>query len=152
METLQRVMNRGDLARVLIDGSDDTPPSNGHQGAELQELNNALVWLHKELFGRGPTKARSGYSGPDTVITTLENGLTTAERNLIALGEQRAVRESRMVLLQANERTFVETVERITGRTVRAFMSGTDVQEDVSAAVFCLEPGASAEAPKRGES
>jgi len=37
-------------------------PRIGHsdrQGLELQEVTNAIVRLYKELFGRGPTKARS---------------------------------------------------------------------------------------------
>jgi uncharacterized protein YbcI len=152
LDTLQGVIARGALPHLLTDGADGTPPSIGRLGHELEELTTALVCLHKKLFGLGPTKARSGYSGPDTVVATLENGLTTAERNLIAAGEQRAVWESRMVLLQANERLFAETVERITGRSVRAFISGLDVQKDVSTAVFCFEPGACAEAPKRGGS
>ena len=150
MDTLQGVITRGALPHELTNGAGGTSPAIDRQGPELEELTNALVSLHKELFGRGPTKARSGYSGPDTVVATLENGLTTAERNLIAVGEQRFVCESRMALLRAHEPFFVETVERITGRTVRAFMSGTDVQADVSTAVFCFEPGPGAEAPKGG--
>jgi hypothetical protein len=42
----------------------------------------------------------------------------------------------------------VETIERITGRTVRAFVSGTDTHKVASAEVFYLEPVATAEATK----
>jgi uncharacterized protein YbcI len=35
---------------------------------------------------------------------------------------------------------FVEAVERITGRKVRAFVSGIDTGQDVSSEVFYLEP------------
>jgi hypothetical protein len=34
----------------------------------------------------------------------------------------------------------VETVEQITGRSVRAFVSGTDTEHDVSSEVFYLYP------------
>ena len=40
----------------------DSGPRIGHtdkRGRELQELTNAMVRLYKELFGRGPTKART---------------------------------------------------------------------------------------------
>jgi hypothetical protein len=40
-------------------------PRIGHadrQGLELQQLTNAMVRLYKELFGLGPTKARTNYS------------------------------------------------------------------------------------------
>jgi uncharacterized protein YbcI len=114
------------------------------QGLELQELTNAMVRLYKELFGRGPTKARTNYAGPDTLVATIENSLTPAERNMISLGEDQRVREIRMFFQHASDKEFTGTVEEITGRKVRAFVSGMDTDEDVSAEVFYLEPLASA--------
>jgi uncharacterized protein YbcI len=118
-------------------------PRIGHadrQGLELQELTNAMVRLYKELFGRGPTKARTNYAGPDTLVATIENSLTPAERNMIGLGEDQRVREIRMFFQHASDNEFKGTVEQITGRKVRAFVSGMDTDEDVSAEVFYLEP------------
>jgi uncharacterized protein YbcI len=37
-------------------------------------------------------------------------------------------------------REFTDTVEGITGRKVRAFVSGIDTEQDVSSEVFYLEP------------
>jgi uncharacterized protein YbcI len=74
-------------------------PRIGHadrEGVELQELTNAMVRLYKELFGRGPTKARTNYAGPDTLVATIENSLTPAERNMIELGDHQRVREIRI--------------------------------------------------------
>jgi uncharacterized protein YbcI len=110
------------------------------QGLELQELTNAMVRLYKELFGRGPTKARTNYAGPDTLVATIENSLTPAERNMIALGEDQRVREIRIFFQHASDKEFTGTVEEITGRKVRAFVSGMDTDEDVSSEVFYLEP------------
>ena len=117
--------------------------SIGHSdrlGLELQEVTNAMVRLYKELFGRGPTKARSHYAGPDTLLSTIENSLTAAERNLVALDEHQRVREVRMFFQHASERDFVGTVEQITGRKVRAFVSGVDTHRDVSSEFFYFEP------------
>jgi uncharacterized protein YbcI len=116
--------------------------SIGHterRGLEVQELTNAMVRLYKELFGRGPTKARTSYADPDTIVTTIENSLTPAERNMVALGEHQRLRDTRMFFQHATEREFTKTVEQITGRRVRAFVSGIDTQQDVSAEVFYLE-------------
>ncbi len=110
------------------------------QGIELQEITNAMVRLYKELFGRGPTKARSNYAGPNTLVATIENSLTAAERNMVDLDEHHRVREVRMFSQRASERDFVETVEQITGREVRAFVSGIDTKQDVSSEVFYFEP------------
>jgi uncharacterized protein YbcI len=113
-------------------------------GLELQELTNAMVRLYKELFGRGPTKARTNYAGPDTLVATIENSLTPAERNMIDLGEHQRVREIRMFFQHASDTEFTGTVEEITGRKVRAFVSGMDTEEDVATEVFYLEPVPSA--------
>jgi uncharacterized protein YbcI len=125
----------------------------GHEdrlGLDLQEITNAMVRTYKELFGHGPPKARSAYAGPDTLIATLEYSLTAAERNMIALGEHPRVRERRALLQHANERDFVQTIEQITGRKVRAFVSGMDTHRDVSTEVFYLEPLGKPYAVKRG--
>jgi uncharacterized protein YbcI len=122
---------------------DAETPQIGHadrRGLELAELTRAMVRLYKELFGRGPTKARTHYAGPDTLVSTIENSLVPSERNMIALGEHQRVREIRMFFQHASDREFIETVEEITGRKVVAFVSGIDTQHDVSSEVFYLEP------------
>jgi uncharacterized protein YbcI len=123
---------------------DDTrQPRIGHserRGLELEELTNAMVRLYKELFGRGPTKARTNYAGPDTLVSTLENSLTPAERNMLELDEHQRVREIRMFFQHASEPDFTETVEQITGREVWAFVSGVDTHRDVATEIFYLEP------------
>jgi uncharacterized protein YbcI len=110
------------------------------QGLELQEVTNAMVRIYKEQFGRGPTKARTNYAGPDTLVSTLENSLTAAESNMLSLDEHQRVREIRLFFQHASERDFVDAVQQITGRKVRAFVSGTDTHRDVSSEVFYLEP------------
>jgi uncharacterized protein YbcI len=122
---------------------DEARPSMGHadrQGLELQEITNSMVRLYKELFGRGPTKARTNYAGPDTLISTIQNSLTPAERAMIDLGEHQRVREIRMFFQHASEQDFTGTIEQITNRKVWAFVSGIDTGEDVSSEVFYLDP------------
>ena len=72
----------------------------------------------EELFGRGPTKARTNYAGPDTLVSTIENSLVPSERNMLELGEHQRVREIRMFFQHASDREFTQTVEEITGRKV----------------------------------
>lgn len=99
-----------------------------------------MVGLYKELFGRGPTKARSGLSDPDTLICTLEDSFTPAERNMAKAGEHQRLRELRMYFQHSSEKEFLDAVERITGRKVRGFVSGVDVHQDIATEVFYLEP------------
>lgn len=113
------------------------------EGQSLQlAVSNALVRLYKERFGRGPTKTRTHFAGPDTLVTTLQDSLTPAERNLARLGEHQRLRDVRLFLQHASEAEFREAVERITGRKVWAFVSGIDTVNDVSTEVFYLEPRA----------
>ncbi len=103
------------------------------------EVPNAMVRLYKEQFGRGPTKARAGYVGPDTLVSTLEHSFTPAERKMAEAGEHQRLRELRLYFQHAGEKEFVGAVEQITGRRVRAFTSGTDRHSDVSTETFYLE-------------
>jgi uncharacterized protein YbcI len=106
----------------------------------LAEISREMVRLYKEQFGRGPTKARSNFAGADTLICTLENTFTPAERRLAEMGEHQRLRDTRLYFQHATEAQFCEVVERVLGRKVRAFISGIDTGHDVSAEVFYLEP------------
>jgi uncharacterized protein YbcI len=113
----------------------------GGQSVQLA-VSNAMVKLYKEQFGRGPTKARTHFAGPDVLITTLENSMTPVEKNLVAMGEYQRLRDTRMFFQYASEDAFREAVERLTGRRVWAFVSGIDTHQDVSSEVFYLQPEA----------
>jgi uncharacterized protein YbcI len=109
-------------------------------GLMMVELSNAMVRLYKELFGRGPTKARTNFAGPDLIVSTLECSLTKIERLMADAGEHERLRDLRMHFQYLNEAEFVNTVEQSTGRTVRAFVSGMDTKRDVATELFYLEP------------
>ncbi len=112
-------------------------PSTGNT---LQAVSNAMVKLHKEQFGRGPTNARSYFAGPDTLVCTLEDSLLPAERMMVKMGEHNRVRESRMFLQVASQEQFVGAVEELVSRKVRAFSSATDPDAGVVFEVFSFEP------------
>jgi uncharacterized protein YbcI len=106
----------------------------------LTEVSNALVALHKEQFGRGPTAARTHLAGPDTLVCLLEDALLPAERALVDMGEQQRVREARLFFQVATSERFVGTVESLMGRTVRAFASATDPDAALIMEIFVFEP------------
>ena len=109
-------------------------------GGLLQDVSNAMVTLHKEQFGRGPTRAQSHFAGADALLCVLDDALLPAERTMVEMGEQQRVRESRMFLQVATADQFIATVEAITGRTVRAFASATDPDRGVVMENFIFEP------------
>jgi uncharacterized protein YbcI len=106
----------------------------------LASVSNAMVALHKEQFGRGPTGARSNFAGPDTLVCVLEDTLLPAELALVEMGQQQRVRETRTFYQVATAERFTKAVETIIARKVRAFASAIDPDQAVAMEVFVLEP------------
>ena len=121
-----------DAAVASVEDSDGRSP--------MLEIANAIVRLYKEAHGRGPTKVRVQFAGPDALVVLLEDTLTVAERNLVALGEDERLREARLFFQRALEQEFRTVVERSLGRRTIAFISGIDTRRDVAVELFTLEP------------
>jgi uncharacterized protein YbcI len=109
----------------------------GNQGAAA--ISNAMTKLHRERYGRGPNSVRT-VVGHDHVICFLEDIYTPAERTLLEAGEAAAVVEMRLAFQRAMESPFTELIESVTGRRVRAFLSQTHIDPDISCEIFVLEP------------
>jgi uncharacterized protein YbcI len=106
----------------------------------LSAISSEMVRIYKEQFGRGPTKTRTNWAGPDLLVVTLERTLTPAEHRLRELGEHKHLRDLRLLFQYADVDVFCNPVERITGRKVRAFVSGIDTAEDLATEIFVLHP------------
>ena len=116
-------------------------PAGDLRTSVLADLSREMVRLYKEQFGRGPTKARTDWAGPDVLITVLEDTLTPAERNLVRLGEDQKVRDMRTFFQYATVKEFCEPVERLTGRQVRSFLSAIDTRVNgIAMETFVLHP------------
>jgi uncharacterized protein YbcI len=125
---------------MSIDEAPEQQAAQDRFSVQMQ-ISNEMVRLYKEQFGRGPTKARTNWAGPDVLLTVLEDTLTPAERNLVKLGEHQRLRDLRMFFQYASIKEFCAPVERLTGRKVRSFHSSIDTQADgMSMEVFVLYP------------
>jgi uncharacterized protein YbcI len=112
----------------------------GNEHGTLSAISNEMVRVYKEQFGRGPTKTRTQWAGPDIIVVTLEQTFTPAERKLRALGEHARLRDLRMLFQYAEVAAFCDPIERLTGRTVRSFISGIDTEADLASEMFVLHP------------
>ena len=119
----------------------------GRDRRTAQAISNAITRLQREHYGRGPDSVRT-VIGYDHIICFLENSFMPVERTLLDAGEKEAVRETRLAFQRAMESIFVATVEEITGRKVRAFLSQVSLDPDISVEVFVLERGDAEQAPK----
>ena len=119
----------------------------GSQGGPLrQELSNAIVALFKEYYGRGPADCRT-YLEPELVVVVMTGGYHAAEQTLFEAGKWHEVRSARMSWQDTMEARFIATIEGLTHRQVKAFMSANHQAPDVTVELFVLERGA--EVPER---
>lgn len=109
------------------------------RGGELNAaISNAVVRIHSQYVGRGPTKARTVHRD-DVIVTILDEALTKAERTLAANGKLEPVMAMRHGFQMTMRDALVAEVERVTGRNVRAFMSDNHIDPDIGAEVFVLD-------------
>lgn len=125
----------------------DSEPAGNEHGT-LSAISNEMVRIYKDHFGRGPTRTRTVWAGPDTILVTLEQTFTAVEHKLRELGEHARLRELRLLFQYSETTAFCEPIERLTGRTVRAFVSGVDTESDLATELFVLHP-AGYEGPSR---
>jgi uncharacterized protein YbcI len=108
-------------------------------GALNAALATELGKQFAEFTGRGATSSRA-FMHQNVVVCVLEDSATKAERNLVSMGKAELVRVQRDALHRAMGPQLIATVERLTQRRVRTFMSGTDESGSSSIEAFLLEP------------
>ncbi len=101
------------------------------------KISREIVRLQAEYYGKGPTRAKT-YIVDDLVVVVLEESFTRAEKTLVERGERDAIQHIRRRFQQQMADSFTSVVEQVTGRKVRAFLSDTDIDEDVSVETFLL--------------
>jgi uncharacterized protein YbcI len=107
----------------------------------------ALVGLHKEQFGRGPTRARAHFFGADMLVCAFEDVLVPAEAKLVSRGQDEAVQTARVLFQIATKDEFIATIEGLVERKVRAFTSAMDPTANMLFEIFVFESdGAETEA------
>ena len=111
----------------------------GGSGEILADISQALVGLYKECYGKGPTKAKT-YISEDLVVCVLEGGFLTGERTLRDAGHAGAVSDQREALHDVMRQRFIDTIEELTGRKVKSYISGIDLHTETNADVFVLAP------------
>lgn len=115
-------------------------PDETQHGGLLSAISSEMVRLYKQRFGRGPTKTRTNWAGPDVLVVTLEQTFTPAEHSLRELGEHKELRDLRLLFQYAQVDVFCAPIEKLTGRKVKAFISGIDTDADVATELFMLHP------------
>ena len=117
------------------------------EGVVAAAISRLLVATTAEFTGRGPTKAKTSF-GSDVITIVLEDTLTKAERGLVRDGFAGEVVAMRRAFQCTMAPTLIEGIEKITGRSVAAFLSDSHIDPDIAVETFVLTPpGTKAPAP-----
>jgi uncharacterized protein YbcI len=109
------------------------------QGHTLAALSNAIVSIHKEFYGKGPTKVRT-HLHRNLAVVLLNGGFTRGEHTLNDRGYGPEVLHWRLAMQNSVEAELRAAVERILNRSVYSVMSANDPANDLQAHVFALLP------------
>ena len=74
-------------------------------------------------------------------MVVLEESFTRAEKTLVERGGREAIQQIRRRFQQQMADDFTAVVEQATGRKVRAFLSETNLDADLSVEMFLLADG-----------
>jgi uncharacterized protein YbcI len=102
-------------------------------------LSNAMVALHRELFGRGPAEAKSTVSG-EMAVCMMSDVYTSLERRLIAAGREEEVTNLRLSHQRLCEERLGEVAAEALQRPVQAVLSSFHVEPDLAVEFFVLGP------------
>jgi uncharacterized protein YbcI len=108
-------------------------------GGELvAAISSMVVGVYAEHLGRGPTKART-YIANDLVVCLLEDTMLRSEKTLVEVEQTAILLEVRSKYQEAMRAEFCRGVEELTGRRVVAFISGSNIDPDISSELFLLD-------------
>jgi len=122
----------------MPDTSDAPVVSGTSTGSLSAAISNAVVGLLHDYTGRGPTHARTTI-GSETIVVTLRDSLTKAERTLASHGQALEVLAMRRAFQNTMRDDLVAAVERLTGRQVEAFLSDNLFEPDVAVEIFLMK-------------
>ena len=119
----------------MAQGHSTDVPTRGGYGIQI---SNEIVGLLRTHGGKGPTKCKT-YFDDDLVLVLLRGGFTAADQTMFEAGKWLNVREAKQAFQDSIQVQLTEVIERVTGRTVLAFMSSSHQQPDLMIEAFLLD-------------
>jgi uncharacterized protein YbcI len=116
----------------------DTDQTPVPRGELLKQISNAMVGIKKNLYGKGPTKAKT-FINDTFVFVVLEGGLTRNELTLLDAGEAQMVRSYRLRFQEVVSEQATGAVEELTGRKVIGYHSQIVFDPDRAFEIFVLD-------------
>jgi uncharacterized protein YbcI len=113
------------------------PPLAG--GRLLAQISTSIVAILREHYGRGPMKAKT-YALDDVIVVVMRgSGFTALEQTIMDSGQPGRVIAMREEFQAVMAERYKETIERLTGRKVVAFLSQAHVEPDITVEMFFVD-------------
>jgi uncharacterized protein YbcI len=126
------------LVGVMAQEGTGRPGQPDMEGDVRGNISRRIVQLHKEFYGKGPTKAKTYLHG-DLVVVLMRGGFTRVEETLLHEGRGDSVVRQRMDFQDVMGDRFKDVIHEETGRKVVAVMSGSHQHPDLLGEMFVLE-------------
>lgn len=108
-------------------------------GKLLAEISTSIVAILRERYGRGPMKAKT-YALDDVVVVVMRgSGFTPLEQTIMDSGQPTRVVAMREEFQTVMADRYQQTIERLTGRKVVAFLSQAHVEPDITVEMFFVD-------------
>jgi uncharacterized protein YbcI len=116
---------------------DGQPPLAG--GRLLAQISTSIVAILREHYGRGPMKAKT-YALDDIIVVVMRgSGFTALEQTIMDSGQPGRVVAMREEFQGVMAARYQDTIERLTGRKVVAFLSQAHVDPDITVEMFFVD-------------
>jgi uncharacterized protein YbcI len=108
-------------------------------GKLLSAISTSIVGILRDHYGRGPMKAKT-YALDDIIVVVMRgSGFTPLEKTIMNSGQPDRVIAMREDFQHVMAERYKETIERLTGREVLAFLSQAHVEPDITIEIFFVD-------------
>lgn len=105
----------------------------------LAAISTSIVAILRERYGRGPMTAKTYAIDDLVVVVTRDPGFTALEQTIMDHDEPSLVVSMRRDFEHDMTTLYTATIERLTGRTVLAFLSQAHVDPGITLETFFLD-------------
>lgn len=119
--------------------SSPTPPLVGEE--LLTAVTEEMVAMHQRYHHRVPASAKSQLLENDLIAVVMGGVYSDVEKTMIELQRSTLVQETRSAFQDTMQQRFIESIERLSGREVLAFISNSHVGPDLEIELFVLRSG-----------
>ena len=121
---------------MSVEARDENRPESPSVQAQV---SNEVVRTMKDLYGRGPTHAKT-YLCDEYVFCVMSGGLTRDEETMIRGGQHDAVRDYRLRFQAVIAPELIRRIEDVLARKIASYHSQVLFDPDRLIEIFILEP------------